>query len=55
MMILMYLSNSFILDFKGIQLNLIETNSFKSHELFESLYKMHNERTKLWLIKIILL
>ena len=35
----MHLSNSFILDAKRLQLNLIETNSFKFHELFESLYK----------------
>lgn len=34
-----HLSNSFILDFKWIQLNLIETNYFKFHKLFEPLYK----------------
>ena len=30
--ILMHFSNSFVLDFKGIQLNLIEINSVKFHE-----------------------
>ena len=32
----MHLSTSFILDFKGIQINLIETNYFIFDELFEN-------------------
>ena len=53
MKILMYFFNSFILDFKGIYFNLIETNYFKFHELLESLYKMHKEGTKILLTKVI--
>ena len=35
----MYLTNFFILDYKGIQINLIKTNSFKFHEL-----KLHKKK-----------
>lgn len=39
----MHFSKRFILDFKGIQINLIDTISFK---FYEFLYKIHKERTK---------
>lgn len=44
MNVLMYLSNSFILKFKGIQINLIETNS--SNFLFEFLFKIYKNEQK---------
>ena len=34
----MQLSNSYVLDFKGIQKKLIETYSYNFHEFFESMY-----------------
>ena len=40
----MHFSNFSVLDFKGIQLNLIETNSVKFHEVFESLYENAQRR-----------